>query len=79
MVWARIADQCPEVKSDSGFLPLTICWLASVGLVYGILFGIGKLLFLELAAGLAFLGLAAVMGWLIHFILSREGWEKVVN
>jgi len=77
--WARIARECPEVKGDSGFLSLAICWLASVALVYCMLFGIGELLFLNPGAGLGLLAAAAVMGWVIHFILSRTGWEKVVE
>ncbi|MEA2062726.1 MAG: sodium:solute symporter family protein [Gemmatimonadota bacterium] len=77
--WTEIARQCPDVKGDTGFGALTICWLASAGMVYSILFGIGKLLFLETALGLGFLALAAVMGWIIHFTLNRTGWEKVVK
>jgi len=77
--WAKIAEECPEVKGDSGFLSLAVCWLAAAGLIYGILFGIGNLLFLEYKNALGFFCFAAVMAWLIHFILSRTGWEKVVE
>ncbi|MBN2290485.1 MAG: Na+:solute symporter, partial [Candidatus Glassbacteria bacterium] len=35
--WSRIAQECPEVKGDTGFPALIVCWLASAGLVYGVL------------------------------------------
>jgi solute:Na+ symporter, SSS family len=77
--WSKIARECPDVKGDSGYFSLLLSWLAAVGLIYGVLFGIGNLLFLEFTRGFLLLGFAAVMGWLVHFILGRTGWEKVVE
>jgi len=55
------------------------CWLASAALIYGVLFGVGKIILKETAAGFAWLGLAAVMVFVLYRILSRMGWEQVID
>jgi hypothetical protein len=44
-------------------------------LVYGALFGIGKIVFGELGWGVALLVVSAVAGYLIFWDLSRRGWS----
>jgi hypothetical protein len=46
-------------------------------LVYGCLFGIGKLVFQQWGQGILLLALAAVAGYLIFWDLSRRGWETL--
>jgi hypothetical protein len=46
-------------------------------LVYGCLFGIGKLIFGEWISGVVMLVVAAVSGYLIFWNLSRLGWETL--
>jgi solute:Na+ symporter, SSS family len=45
--------------------------------VYGCLFGIGKLIFAEWFWGILLLSLAAVAGYLIFWDLSRRGWATL--
>jgi hypothetical protein len=46
-------------------------------LVYGCLFGIGKLIFGQWISGALMLIVAAVAGYLIFWDLSRRGWETL--
>src|SRR5260370_3654474 len=62
--WAPIAALAPEVKvTTSGLLNL-LCWVAAGVLLYGVLFGGGKLLLPETGTGLVLLalGLAGRVG-----------------
>jgi len=77
--WRRIARLVPEVEGDSGFGLLTVCWLSGIVLVYATLFGIGKLIFGEITAGLLFLALACLAGAVIYRLLSRQGFQRVVE
>lgn len=48
-------------------------------LIYGTLFGAGKLLLHETAPGLALLGVGVVGLGIIYRDLSRRGWSAVVD
>jgi len=48
-------------------------------LIYGALFGVGKLLLDEPGTGLALLAMGAVGFAIIYFNLSRRGWSAVVD
>jgi hypothetical protein len=60
MGWKPISQQLPGVQSDTGFGPLFVSWICGVVLVYGALFGIGKILFGNYLAGLLYFAAAAV-------------------
>ena len=77
--WRKLAAECPEVKPDSGYLSMFWCWLASAGLIYGVLFGIGKIILKEYTLGFTMLGFAAVMVFVLYRVLSRVGWEQVIE
>jgi SSS family solute:Na+ symporter len=71
--WARVAAEAGHAASHAqGRLSLQIAnWILGVALIYGTLFGIGKLIFKEWLAGALFLLLAIVAGTLITRNLSR--------
>jgi Na+/proline symporter len=71
---ARLVPELPEVKDVAGN---AFNWLMGVILVYGCLFGIGKLVFGQWGWGLLLLGLAAIAGYLIFWDLSRRGWKTL--
>ena len=48
-------------------------------LIYGVLFGVGKLLLQETALGLALLSVGLAAGAVIYWDLSRRGWSSVVD
>lgn len=71
---AKLAPELPEVKDVSGN---AFNWLMGVILVYGCLFGIGKLVFQQWGQGILLLGIAGIAGYLIFWDLSRRGWETL--
>ncbi|PYO59659.1 MAG: sodium:proline symporter [Gemmatimonadetes bacterium] len=77
--WGPVATLAPDVRPSAGGLGNLIDWVAGCVLVYGVLFGVGKLLLQETLAGLVLLGVAAVAGALIYRDLSRRGWQTVVE
>jgi solute:Na+ symporter, SSS family len=79
MGWKPIAAFAPEVKPVSDVWANAVDWIAGLVLIYGVLFGTGKLLLHEtgLGAGLLACGLAG--GAVIYFDLSRRGWSAVIE
>src|SRR5713226_3248378 len=73
--WRRIASLVPELPEVKDVAGNAFDWLMGVILVYGCLFGIGKLVFGQWGWGLLLLGLAALAGYLIFWDLSRRGWK----
>lgn len=45
VLWKKISDKLPNVKSDTGFFKMFLNWFFGVVLVYSLLFGIGYLIF----------------------------------
>ena len=77
--WAPIAALAPEVKVTSSGLANLLDWVAGCVLVYGVLFGVGKLLLHETTPGLLLLALAALGGVVIYRDLTKRGWATVVE
>jgi Na+/proline symporter len=77
--WRPIAALAPEVPVSSDGLRNLLDWVAGCGLIYGVLFGVGKLLLKETGIGLLLLGLGLVAGAVIYWDLSRRGWTTVVE
>src|SRR5437867_1154627 len=77
--WAPIAALAPDVKVAGGGLSNLLDWIAGLVLVYGVLFGVGKLLLHETLPGLVLLAFGALGGFVIYRDLSRRGWATVVE
>ena len=77
--WAPIARLAPEVRADGGGWRNLADAAAGCVLIYGALFGVGKLLLKQTAAGLIFLAAALAAGLLIYRDLSRRGWHVVAD
>jgi Na+/proline symporter len=75
--WKRIAGLAPDLPEVRDLASNTFDWIMGVVLVYGCLFGIGKLVFQQWAWGMALLALAAIAGYLIFWDLSRRGWTTL--
>ena len=77
--WKPIADEMPEVKlSRTGFWNLADAVSGCI-MIYGTLFGLGKIIFGDTPAGVAMLVAAALAGAFIHWDLTRRGWKSVVD
>lgn len=77
--WAPIARLAPDVRADGeGWRNLADAAAGCV-LIYGALFGVGKLLLKQTAAGLVFLLAALAAAAFIYRDLSRRGWHVVAE
>ncbi|MBV9398974.1 MAG: Na+:solute symporter [Bryobacterales bacterium] len=77
--WKPIALLAPDVKPSRDGLASLVDWAAGCMLIYGVLFGTGKLLLHETAAGVGLLAMAAVGIIVIYWDLSRRGWGAAVE
>ncbi len=77
--WRPIARLAPEVKPAGDGLANLLDWIAGCMLIYGVLFGTGKLLLHETWPGLALLAMGAAGMAIIYRDLSRRGWSAVVE
>jgi SSS family solute:Na+ symporter len=77
--WAPIAALAPDVQVSSSGLANLVDWIAGCVLIYGVLFGVGKLLLHETLPGLVLLTLGLLGGFVIYRDLTRRGWRTVVE
>ena len=77
--WGPIAALAPEVKPARDGLSNLLGWGGGCMLIYGVLFGVGKLLLHESRTGLALLAMGAIGFAIIYRNLSRRGWSAVVD
>ena len=75
--WQKISKLVPEMPQVRDLASNTFNWVMGTILVYGCLFGIGKLIFGQWISGALMLIVAAVAGYLIFWDLSRRGWETL--
>jgi solute:Na+ symporter, SSS family len=75
--WHRIAALAPELPPVRDFAANAFDTVMGVILVYGCLFGIGKLIFGAWATAAVLFAAAAIAGYLIWWDLNRRGWETL--
>jgi SSS family solute:Na+ symporter len=78
-LWDPIARQAPDVPIQHDGLFNLLDWICGCGLVYAVLFGVGKLIFGYWIAGAGFLVSALVAAGIIHWDLNRRGWKSVTT
>jgi solute:Na+ symporter, SSS family len=77
--WGPVARLAAGVPPSRNLRYDIFDWLAGCALIYGALFGAGKVILKEYFLGGAFLLMAAGAGWYIYRDLSRRGWKSVVE
>ena len=77
--WGPVAALAPDVRASADGLANLLDWAAGCVLIYGALFGVGKLLLHETLPGVVLLGVGAIAGAVIYRDLSRRGWGSVVE
>jgi hypothetical protein len=77
--WGPIAVQAPDVDPRAHAAANLLDWVCGCVLIYGFLFGTGKLLLGETALGLGLMVLGTAAGAVIYQDLSRRGWASVVD
>jgi Na+/proline symporter len=75
--WRPVSAMAPDVVSPGSAWWNAMDWIAGCALIYGALFGVGKLLLGETGSGIGLLAMGAAGGVTIWFDLSRRGWETV--
>ena len=77
--WGPVAARAADVRPSADGLANLLDWFAGCVLVYGALFGVGKLLLHETAPGVLLVALATIAGVVIYRDLARRGWKTVVE
>ena len=77
--WGPVAQLAADVPPSRNLRYDIFDWLAGCALIYGALFGAGKVILKEYFLGGAFLLVAGGAGWYIYRDLSRRGWKTVVE
>jgi SSS family solute:Na+ symporter len=77
--WGPIARLKPEIKPSQDGLSNFMDWIAGCVLIYGILFGTGKLLLHEINSGIALVIAGLIGGAVIYWDLNRRGWSALVD
>jgi solute:Na+ symporter, SSS family len=75
--WGPVSEMAPEVVSAGASWFDALDWICGCVLIYGALFGVGKLLLGEIGLGIGLLAMGAAGGAVIWFDLSRRGWGAV--
>jgi hypothetical protein len=78
--WRRVAAMSGVGTGQQASLWYSaLDWLSGCALIYGVLFGTGKLLLGEWPAGFLLLGIGLAGASVIWWDLSRRGWSSVVE
>ena len=77
--WAPIARLAPDVKASGDLAWNLLDWLCGCAMIYGALFGIGKIILKDFAAGAIYLAVAVVAAVIISWDLNRRGWSSVME
>jgi SSS family solute:Na+ symporter len=78
--WRRVAAMSGVSACQQASLWYSaLDWLSGCALIYGVLFGTGKLLLGEWPAGFLLLGIGLAGASVIWWDLSRRGWSSVVE
>ena len=77
--WKPIAALAPDVRTRRDGLSNLLDWICGCVLIYGVLFGVGKLILKDTGIGLLMLGAGLLAGAVIYWDLSRRGWSSVVD
>ena len=77
--WGPVARAARDVPVSHDLAWNLLDWLCGCVLIYGALFGIGKIILDDYGEGIAFFAIAAVAGTVIYWDLSRRGWSSVME
>ena len=77
--WRPIAALAPDVRPSTGGLFNLLDWICGCVLIYGILFGTGKLILEDFVSGSLLMAAGLIAGAIIYWDLARRGWSTVVD
>jgi len=76
-LWGPIARKATDIVPRKDGLFNLMDWICGVLMIYAFLFGAGKIIFGQIALGLALAAAGLVFGAVIYADLNRRGWETV--
>jgi Na+/proline symporter len=77
--WRPIAQLAPDVRPSTDGASNLLDWICGCVLIYGVLFGGGKLLLKDFVTGSILMAVGLGAGAIIYWDLSRRGWSAVVD
>jgi hypothetical protein len=77
--WRPIAKLAPDVRPSTDGASNLLDWICGCALIYGVLFGGGKLLLKDYVTGSILMAVGLAAGAVIYWDLSRRGWSAVVD
>jgi len=77
--WKPVARLAPDVTPSRNTRYDFLDWIAGCVLIYGALFGVGKIILKDFTTGTVFLAAAVVGGAIIYWDLSRRGWSTIIE
>lgn len=77
--WRPVAALAPDVKASGGGAANLMDWICGCILIYGILFGVGKILLHQMVPGVLMLACGLAAGAVIYWDLNRRGWNVVLD
>jgi Na+/proline symporter len=77
--WRQVAKMAPEIQPAHDGWNNLLDWICGCLLIYGTLFGTGKLLLKDTATGVLFLAVALAAGAVIYWDLTKRGWASVAE
>jgi SSS family solute:Na+ symporter len=78
-LWKPIARLVPEVPASRDMKYNFFDWIAGCAMIYGALFGAGKVILKDYGTGVVLLAVALAAGLYIYRDLNRRGWKTVVE
>ncbi len=78
-LWGPIAREAADVVPQKDGIFNLVDWLCGVAMIYGFLFGAGKIIFGQFGVGIVFLAAGLVFGAIIYTDLNKRGWETIVK
>ncbi len=77
--WGPVARMAPEIRPSGDGWNNLLDWVCGMALIYGWLFGIGKVLLNEMGLGILLIAVGTMAGAVIYWDLSRRGWKTVAE
>lgn len=78
-LWKPVAKLAPDVKPAHDLKDNFLDWVAGCAMIYGALFGTGKVILKDYVPGVILLAVALAAGAYIYRDLNRRGWKTVVE
>ena len=78
-LWGPIARLAPEIPISQDLKYNFLDWIAGCAMIYGALFGAGKMILKDTVTGALLLSVAAAAGAVIYWDLNRRGWKTVTE